>query len=67
MDTTHLLESADVGRRVNRTAATVRWYARVGRLPVAVVTPRGTRLYRIEDVERLRRDLMQRTANELPG
>lgn len=49
-----LLEVGDVARLLNVVPATVRMLARSGRLPVAVTTPRGARLFRAEDVEVLR-------------
>jgi hypothetical protein len=47
-----LLESADVARLRGVTPATVRRDAVRGLLPVAAVTPSGTRLFRREDAER---------------
>lgn len=58
-----LLEVADVGRRLGVVPATVRALARAGRLRVAARTPRGTRLFRLVDVETL---LRERAKGELP-
>lgn len=55
-----LLESADAGRVLGLTPAMVRQLARRGSLPVAGVTPRGTRLFRRDDVERFQRTRAQR-------
>jgi DNA-binding transcriptional MerR regulator len=49
-----LLEASDVARRLGRSPACVRLYARSGVLRPVVVTPRGGRLFRARDVERLR-------------
>ena len=48
-----LLESADAGRILNVSAGFVRQLAQRGRLRAAVITPRGVRLFRRVDVERL--------------
>ena len=50
-----LLESADVARALDLTPASVRALAGRGRLPIAAITPRGARLFRLEDVEAARR------------
>jgi DNA-binding transcriptional MerR regulator len=50
-----LLEVADVARQLDLTPATVRLHANTGRLPVAVTTPRGQRLFRPADVEKFGR------------
>jgi DNA-binding transcriptional MerR regulator len=50
-----LLEAADAARALNVVPATVRALARAGSLRIAATTPRGTRLFRARDVERLRR------------
>ncbi len=50
------LEAADVARRIRRASATVRLLAITGRLPVAATTPRGARLFRVEDVEQYLRE-----------
>jgi predicted site-specific integrase-resolvase len=47
-----LLESADVARLRGVTPATVRRDASRGLIPVAAITPKGTRLFRREDAER---------------
>ena len=52
---TQLLEAADVARELGVTPASVRNYARGGQLIVAATTPRGSRLFRSEDVEEFRR------------
>jgi len=46
-----LLESADVARLSGVTPATVRRDAARGMIPVAAVTPNGTRLFRRENAE----------------
>jgi predicted site-specific integrase-resolvase len=51
------LEPADAAKVLDRTPATVRDYADSGRLPVAARTVRGLRLFRREDVEKLRTTL----------
>ena len=51
-----LLEVADAARTLGRTPACVRALARAGRLRIAATTPRGTRLFRVEDVEAVKRD-----------
>jgi DNA-binding transcriptional MerR regulator len=51
------LEPADAARVLDRTPATIRDYADSGRLPVAARTVRGLRLFRREDVEKLRTTL----------
>jgi DNA-binding transcriptional MerR regulator len=48
-----LMETAEAGRVLKRTPATVRLLAKQGKLRVAALTGRGQRLYRREDVERL--------------
>jgi DNA-binding transcriptional MerR regulator len=55
-----LLEAADVARELDITPATVRMHADRGRLPVAIVTPRGTRLFRPADVEAFKRTYRRR-------
>jgi len=55
-----LLASADAARILERTPAAVRGYARDGKLPIAAVTPGGQRLFRIEDVRDLKRQLEER-------
>ncbi len=50
-----LLEVGDVARVINRSPAMVRALANAGRLRVAAITPRGTRLFRRADIEFLRR------------
>jgi excisionase family DNA binding protein len=49
------LTTGDVAKRLGLVPATVRLLARAGRLP-HIATPSGTRLYRVEDVERLARE-----------
>jgi hypothetical protein len=46
-----LLTSADAGRRLGLTPATVRLMARRGDLKVAVQTPTGVRLFDAADVD----------------
>jgi DNA-binding transcriptional MerR regulator len=55
-----LLESADAGRILGLTPAAIRRLARVGALPVSIVTSRGTRLFRRGDVERFQRGRSER-------
>ena len=50
-----LLTPADVGRILGLTPASVRDLARRAVLPIAVLTERGNRLFRREDVEKLAR------------
>ncbi len=45
-----LLETSDVARLLHLTPAAIRAMVRRGRLPVAVRTPRGARLFRRADV-----------------
>ena len=49
-----LWETADVARELKVVPATVRALARAGKLRVVASTPRGVRLFKPEDVERLR-------------
>jgi DNA-binding transcriptional MerR regulator len=51
------LETGDIGRTLDRTGATIRWYIRQGRLRPTARTLRGTQLFTLEDVEDLRRQL----------
>lgn len=44
-EVSEFLEAADAGRRLGMTSAGVVLHARTGRLRVAAVTPRGTRLF----------------------
>ena len=55
MDEPELLETCEAGRVLNLTPASVRGLAAKGTLPVAVLTRRGQRLFRREDVEALAR------------
>jgi len=50
-----LLESADVARLIERTPGTVRHLVKSGRIRPVAITPRGLRLFRLEDVENFRR------------
>ena len=50
-----LLEAHDAGRTLNVTPARVRQLVEEGALVAAAKTPRGTHLFRPEDVEALRR------------
>lgn len=50
------LEPADAAGVLGITPQRVRDLARRGVLPVAATTPRGARLFRAEDVERLARE-----------
>jgi len=52
---TELLETADVARALGLSSERIRQLANAHRLPVIAVTPRGRRLFRIEDVEAFRR------------
>ena len=63
-EVSEFLEAADAGRRLGMTSAGVVLHARTGRLRVAAVTPRGTRLFDPRDVERFRR---QRDAQRRKG
>jgi DNA-binding transcriptional MerR regulator len=47
------LSAADVARLTGVTPATVRYWTRTGRLPVAVQSESGIRLFRRADAERL--------------
>ena len=47
---TELIETADVARILKRTPATVRVMVKLGKIPVAVTTPRGARLFRRSDI-----------------
>ncbi len=58
------LMASDVGQILNRSAATIRFYERSGRLP-AIRTVNGTRLFRLSDVERLRTELEGVNAEEV--
>lgn len=49
-----LLETGDVARRLDLTPDGVRALVRTGRLPSAVSTPRGVKLFDPVTVERLR-------------
>jgi hypothetical protein len=46
-----LLETADVARTEGVVTATIRADVAAGRLRVAAITPRGTRLFRPDDVK----------------
>lgn len=50
-----LLETADVARILEKTPAAVRARVRRGLIPVAVVTPRGARLFRRSDIDAIKR------------
>ena len=52
-----LIETADVARLLERTPATVRVMVKAGKIPVAVTTPRGARLFRRSDIEAFIRKL----------
>lgn len=54
-DASRYLTTADVARLLGLVPATVRLLARAGRLP-HTATASGTRLYRLDDVERLARE-----------
>lgn len=53
MSNEELILTGDVAHRLHLSPAGVRLLERRGELPVAARTPRGTRLYRAADVERL--------------
>ena len=55
--TTQLLTTKQVADRLGVSVATVNRWAREGALPVSVKAPgeRGARLYRADEIERLRR------------
>lgn len=55
-----LLEPADAGKILNLTSGAVRLLARAGHLPIAATTPRGSRLFRKEDVEAVRQKRQER-------
>lgn len=57
---TELLETADVARLLGVSSERVRQLANTERLPVTTVTPRGTRLFKRDDVERFQRARAQR-------
>jgi DNA-binding transcriptional MerR regulator len=55
-----LLASADVARILDRTPAAIRQYARDGKLRVAALTPRGQRLFSLDDVTAMKQRLEER-------
>jgi hypothetical protein len=59
-DVERFLETADVARAEGIVTASVRADVAAGRLPVAAVTARGTRLFRREDVEEYSRNRRRR-------
>ena len=50
-----LLGVADAARSLGRTPACIPALARAGRLGIAATTPRGTRLFRMKEVEAVKR------------
>jgi len=58
-----LFESSDVARELDITPSMVRVYAAAGRLRAAVVTPRGARLFRRQDVLDFKRKHRRRREN----
>jgi hypothetical protein len=46
-----LIETADVARLLQRTPAAIRAMVNRGKIPVAVTTPRGARLFRRSDID----------------
>jgi len=59
------LTTSDTARILNRAGATVLYYERTGRLK-AIRTQGGIRLFERSDVERLARQLQNRTINDRP-
>ena len=55
MKTGEFLMAADVGKQLDKTAATIRMWARLGKIRVAATTVNGTRLFRQADVDRIAR------------
>jgi hypothetical protein len=64
-----LLETADVARRRGVGSISILWDVRVGRLKVAAMTPRGTRLFAPRDVDEYlaRFPPRKRTPAEVPA
>lgn len=62
-----LLETCEAGKVLDLTSASVRVLAAKGTLPVAVLTRRGQRLFRREDVERLAKARRKRAAAAAGG
>ena len=54
-----LIETADVARLLERTPAAIRAMVNRGKIPIAVTTPRGARLFRRVDIELLVRNRRQ--------
>ena len=54
MNTLILLESGDVAKELDLVPQTIRLLTNSGALPLAARTPRGTRLFKIEDVMALK-------------
>lgn len=54
IDRDHLLTSSDAGRILNITPEAVRYLRRVGKLPAALITKGGMRLFLLADVEKVR-------------
>jgi helix-turn-helix protein len=50
-----LIEVADVAKILGRTPAAIRARVVRGQIPVAVVTPRGARLFRRSDIDAILR------------
>ncbi len=59
-----LLETRDVARALDLSSERVRQLANARRLRVIAVTPRGRRLFRLEDVEDFRRQRENVAATE---
>jgi hypothetical protein len=54
---TRFLTSSSVARQIERSESLVRVLVRDGRLRVAGITPTGTKLFALEDVAALKREL----------
>ena len=62
-----LITTADAGKILDVVPDTVRHLARTGRLPVAVLTPSGQRLFTRRDVEQLATAREQSRSDRLAG
>jgi excisionase family DNA binding protein len=62
LDASDFLTSAEAARLLDLTRATVRTLANAGRLPIAIRTPSGFRLFTRDAIEHLRRACEARKA-----
>jgi hypothetical protein len=62
---TELLETADVARLLQRTPAAIRAMVNRGRIPIAVTTPRGARLFRRADIDAIVKSMRTLKAGKL--